>query len=295
MTARGQAAGAVLDATTATVSQLVRLRTTFMPHIDLYEAYDPDYRARCREAYLYVPEDKTFFQDVVRALTDQLPARRHVVLEQGAFGVGKSLLDIVRGELFGNPHDPQNRALLDTLPRFLREQVEERTCGAGFLVVYIAGAHPQVRERLDRALIEALGRALPATIHVESQFERAGEWVAGIRASGAHSAIRIEELERQLTQQPSSGRSWTLSELEAGLRQRDAGVLEIFRAVVQATIDFHGRYSIPKCRNASSIAAHRPAGHADSRSAPRRLGARRTGRPCNSLTWAIQPVCGTNP
>src|SRR3712207_6458928 len=96
MTRTDTAAPTVLAPATATMSQLVRLRTSFMAHIDLDRANDAGYRAQCRDAYLYLPEDGRFFINLVNALDGQLPNRKHVVLEEGPFGVGKSLLNVIR-------------------------------------------------------------------------------------------------------------------------------------------------------------------------------------------------------
>jgi hypothetical protein len=225
----------ILDPADTTVGHLVSLRHNFMASIDLEKAYDQSYRGSCSRVYIYLPEDELFFKNVVDALMDRLPNRRHTILEIGAFGVGKSLLDIVRGDLFATP---SNHVVLDKLPQtHWKEQIEALTSQSGYLVIYIAGAHPEVRSNLERALVKALQKALPDGIHLGSEFERAQTWLEGLRPGGSRSHLR-PLLEQQLSQSSSTGQSWTIGQLEQGLQQREQTALNAFHNAFAAAIDW---------------------------------------------------------
>ncbi len=218
----------------ATIGQLVHIKQSFRASIDLEKAYDQSYRNSCSSEYIYLEEDETFFKNVINALMDRLPNRRHAVLEIGPFGVGKSLLDIVRGDLFATPG---NHQVLNKLPDgFWKEQIEELTSQAGYLVIYIAGAHPDVRSQLDRALVQALQKALPTDIHLESQFEHAKAWLDEVKNPGGRNSELRPAFEQSLSRSSALGQPWTIAQLEEGLLQREPTALAAFLQAFEAII-----------------------------------------------------------
>jgi hypothetical protein len=218
----------------ATIGELVRVRQSFKASIDLEKAYDQSYRNSCSSEYIYLEEDETFFKNVVNALMDRLPNRRHAVLEIGPFGVGKSLLDIVRGDLFSTP---SNHIVLDKLPNsFWKEQIEELTSQAGYLVIYLAGAHPDVRSQLDRALIQALQKALPTDIRLASQYEHAKAWLDDVKNPGGQQSELRPAFEQRLSRLSTSGQPWTIAQIETGLQQREPNALDAFLQTFEAII-----------------------------------------------------------
>lgn len=227
----------IVDPISATVDQLVHLQTNFMASIDLEKAYDPTYRAKCSNTYIYLSEDEAFFTSLVNALSNLLPNGLHVILETGPYGAGKSLLDIVRGDLFATPN---NQVILDKLPKgFWKEQIEEITRDAGSLVIYIGGTHHLTQSNLDSALTDALEKALPPGIQVNSQFDRASAWIASTYPGGENEFLRLR-FEQCLGTLNSNSRLWTIGELEEGLRLRISNALDVFRKTLDDTMSWPG-------------------------------------------------------
>ena len=227
----------IIDPISSTLDQLVCIGKDFMASIDLEQADDPAYRAKCSKTYIYLSEDEIFFTGVVKALTNLLPNGRRVLLEIGPYGVGKSLLDVVRGDLFATPN---NHVVLDKLPQgFWKEQIEELTRDAGALVIYIGGTHPLTQSNLDNAFITSLEKALPSGIQISSQFDHANKWIASTKPGGENNFLKAR-FETHLNQLSTDGRPWTIGELEEGLQRRIPTALDIFRQALDATMSWPG-------------------------------------------------------
>jgi hypothetical protein len=227
----------IIDPASATIDQLVRLQTNFIASIDLERAYDPAYRTKCSDTYIYLSEDKAFFTGLVNALTNLLPGGLHTVLETGPYGAGKSLLDVVRGDLFATPN---NKAILDKLPNsFWKEQIEDLIHDAPALVTYIGGIRPQTQSNLDNAFIEALEKALPPGIQLHSQFDRARTWILSTYPGGKKSFLRTH-FEQHLKQQANNDDPWTVGQIEEGLQRRMPEALDVFRRALDATTSWPG-------------------------------------------------------
>ena len=215
-----------LDPTIATIGDLVAPRRSFMPSIDLDRAHEETYRAQCRDEYIYLPEDEVFFRNLANALIGQLAGGRRTIFEVGAYGAGKSLLDAVRGHLLAAPDD---RVLLEKLRRsaFLYERFDQLVSEGPYLPIFVVGSQA-AGAPIDSVIAEAIARALPASLSVESDHGRALEWIDGL---AQRTELRREFQEALPTAEPvsPSGGAWSVDTLRRGLEAHHPAALVAFR------------------------------------------------------------------
>lgn len=215
-----------LDPATAIVGDLVAPRRSFMPSIDLDRAHDKAYREQCRDEYIYLPEDEAFFKNLANALMGQLAGGRRTIFEVGAYGAGKSLLDAVRGHLLAEPTD---RVLLEKLRRsaFLYERFEQLVSEGPYLPVFVVGSQA-AGAPIDSLIAEAIRRALPANLSLESDHDRALEWIADLDGRSELRREFEEALPTAVPQSPS-GDAWSFETLRRGLEAHHPAALVAFR------------------------------------------------------------------
>lgn len=217
------------------LGEVVQTRYEFSGFVQLRKAFEPDYRRRCRTAFLPTDTENKILRAVARAAHGNLDQGRRNLLLVSPFGTGKSLDLVLVYDIFSSKG---NTAAVEGFDDAVRSELLGLTSQGPYLVVPIVGTESPMP--LSQAILNAFRRAVEAhpflkgaqesgPFLVQVEYEQAGLWLRQVGDGGlGHLRAPVNTF---LRAHPTGH---TLSSLEKALGDNDPTALEVWRRAFQA-------------------------------------------------------------